>query len=640
MAIFIPSFNQVKHKMTAGEKRVAEILRTQLDDACMVWYDIPVGKKRRYPDFVILHPRRGLLFLEVKDWKTTTFKNISNTSAQILTPKGMSTEANPLVQARAYSMEVINMLQADKALQQVDGLHKGRLKIPYGHGVVLSHIPRKNMFAALTAEAREKVLPDHLVLYQEDLHDEVDAETIQEQLWGMFPYQFGEALSTAEVDRVRWHLFPEIRIDATALQGQLFAEEPLAEAVETAFKRPVNSDTDAVASIAESVVIPDLIKVMDMQQEQLARNLGSGHRVIHGVAGSGKTLILAYRCQYLAMKSTKPILVMCFNVTLAAKLRAMMVSKGLGDKVQAVHFHDWCAEQLRQHGIAVMAGEDKIYDRQVATVLQAVADGRIPKEQYGAILIDEGHDFAAEWLQVLTQMLDREEESLLLLYDDAQSIYRRGGLDFSLSSVGIKAQGRTSVLRLNYRNSREILAFAAAFASGYWQNQELQDEDHIPVIAPEAAGISGPEPMVYACEDFVAEADKAAKCIQSWQKKGLALNKIAILAYTKEQAKQVSKILSEQGINAQLLLDGRSKKAYQPEDNSVAIMTLHSSKGLEFSHVVVMGVGQMGKVTDRVNDDARVLYVGLTRAQRVLVVTGSGKGRFIQQLVQQVAAVS
>ena len=624
--------------MTAGEKRVAEILRTQLDDACMVWYDIPVGKKRRYPDFVILHPRRGLLFLEVKDWKTTTFKNISSTSAQILTSKGMSTEANPLEQARAYSMEVINMLQADKALQQIEGLHKGRLKIPYGHGVVLSHIPRKNMFAALAADAREKVLPDHLVLYQEDLHDGVDAETIQEQLWGMFPYQFGEALSAAEVDRVRWHLFPEIRIDAMALQGQLFAEEPLAEAVETVFKRSVNSET--VNTVAQSEHIPDVIKVMDMQQEQLARNLGSGHRVIHGVAGSGKTLILAYRCQYLALQATKPILVLCFNVTLAAKLRAMMVSKGLGDKVQALHFHDWCAEQLRQHEVAVMEGEGKIFDRQVDSVLQAVADGRIPTEQYGAILIDEGHDFAAEWLQVVTQMLDREEESLLLLYDDAQSIYRRGGLNFTLSSVGIKAQGRTSILRLNYRNSREILAFAAAFANAYWQNQDVQDEDQIPVIAPEAAGISGPEPVVYQCVDFASEAEKAVKCIQAWQKKGLALNKVAILAYTKDQAKQVSEALAAQGIDTQLLLASRSKKAYQPHNNSVAIMTLHSSKGLEFSHVVVMGVGQMGKTADRISADARVLYVGLTRAQRALVVTGSGKGAFIQQLVQQVATVS
>ena len=624
--------------MTAGEKRVAEILRTQLDDACMVWYDIPVGKKRRYPDFVILHPRRGLLFLEVKDWKTTTFKNISSTSAQILTSKGMSTEANPLEQARAYSMEVINMLQADKALQQIEGLHNGRLKIPYGHGVVLSHIPRKNMFAALAADAREKVLPDHLVLYQEDLHDGVDAETIQEQLWGMFPYQFGEALSAAEVDRVRWHLFPEIRIDAMALQGQLFAEEPLAETVETVFKRPVNSET--VDTDVQSEHIPDVIKVMDMQQEQLARNLGSGHRVIHGVAGSGKTLILAYRCQYLALQATKPILVLCFNVTLAAKLRAMMVSKGLGDKVQALHFHDWCAEQLRQHEVAVMEGEGKIFDRQVDSVLQAVADGRIPTEQYGAILIDEGHDFAAEWLQVVTQMLDREEESLLLLYDDAQSIYRRGGLNFTLSSVGIKAQGRTSILRLNYRNSREILAFAAAFANAYWQNQDVQDEDQIPVIAPEAAGISGPEPVVYQCVDFASEAEKAVKCIQAWQKKGLALNKVAILAYTKDQAKQVSEALVAQGIDTQLLLASRSKKAYQPHNNSVAIMTLHSSKGLEFSHVVVMGVGQMGKTADRISADARVLYVGLTRAQRALVVTGSGKGAFIQQLVQQVATVS
>ena len=372
----------------------------------------------------------------------------------------------------------------------------------------------------------------------------------------------------------------------------------------------------------------------------MARNLGSGHRVIHGVAGSGKTLILAYRCQYLALQATKPILVLCFNVTLAAKLRAMMVSKGLGDKVQALHFHDWCAEQLRQHEVAVMEGEGKIFDRQVDSVLQAVADGRIPTEQYGAILIDEGHDFAAEWLQVVTQMLDREEESLLLLYDDAQSIYRRGGLNFTLSSVGIKAQGRTSILRLNYRNSREILAFAAAFANAYWQNQDVQDEDQIPVIAPEAAGISGPEPVVYQCVDFASEAEKAVKCIQAWQKKGLALNKVAILAYTKDQAKQVSEALVAQGIDTQLLLASRSKKAYQPHNNSVAIMTLHSSKGLEFSHVVVMGVGQMGKTADRISADARVLYVGLTRAQRALVVTGSGKGAFIQQLVQQVATVS
>ena len=54
-----------------------------------------------------------------------------------------------------------------------------------------------------------------------------------------------------------------------------------------------------------------MVRVMDLQQEQLARSLGEGHRVIHGVAGSGKTMILGYRCQYLAKVLAKPILVLC-----------------------------------------------------------------------------------------------------------------------------------------------------------------------------------------------------------------------------------------------------------------------------------------------------------------------------------------
>lgn len=55
---------------------------------------------------------------------------------------------------------------------------------------------------------------------------------------------------------------------------------------------------------------------------KLARSLGDGHRVIHGVAGSGKTMILGYRAEYLARASTptsKPVLVLCFNEPLRAE---------------------------------------------------------------------------------------------------------------------------------------------------------------------------------------------------------------------------------------------------------------------------------------------------------------------------------
>ena len=62
-------------------------------------------------------------------------------------------------------------------------------------------------------------------------------------------------------------------------------------------------------------------------------------------------------------------------------------------------------------------------------------------------------------MKLVVQMVAPKTNSLLLLYDDAQSICRkRHGLGFSLASVGVQAQGRTTILRLNYRNTREILS--------------------------------------------------------------------------------------------------------------------------------------------------------------------------------------
>ena len=57
MAEIIPMLNSsTLGRMTPGEKRVARRLQSLLEDDYLVWYDIPVGKSRRYPDFIILHP--------------------------------------------------------------------------------------------------------------------------------------------------------------------------------------------------------------------------------------------------------------------------------------------------------------------------------------------------------------------------------------------------------------------------------------------------------------------------------------------------------------------------------------------------------------------------------------------------------
>ncbi len=79
--------------MTGGEKRVSERLEQKLEDDYLLWYDVPVGLRQRHPDFVVFHPRRGLLVLEVKDWKADTIRHADSTQFTLVTERGLCRRA-------------------------------------------------------------------------------------------------------------------------------------------------------------------------------------------------------------------------------------------------------------------------------------------------------------------------------------------------------------------------------------------------------------------------------------------------------------------------------------------------------------------------------------------------------------------
>ena len=118
--------------------------------------------------------------------------------------------------------------------------------------------------------------------------------------------------------------------------------------------------------------------------------------------------------------------------------------------------------------------------------------------------------------------------TLLLLYDDAQSIYHRSNLGFTLSRVGVQARGRTTVLKLNYRNTRQILQFAYEFAQHYLQ-EHASDEDHLPLIKPESGGVNGALPIVREFSNPDDEARFIARCISKWHQDGCELRDIAVV---------------------------------------------------------------------------------------------------------------
>jgi len=61
MAHFVPVLSSVVGRMTSGERRFARRLESHLEDDYICWYDVPVGSLHQHPDFLVFHPRRGLL---------------------------------------------------------------------------------------------------------------------------------------------------------------------------------------------------------------------------------------------------------------------------------------------------------------------------------------------------------------------------------------------------------------------------------------------------------------------------------------------------------------------------------------------------------------------------------------------------
>jgi len=601
MATLIPSLGSCVSRMTSGERRLAERLEAKLDDDYLLWYDVPMGPRNTHPDFCVMHPRRGILVLEVKDWKLSTILQADKQTWEIMGDNGPKTVINPLEQARQYAHQVVNALERAPQLVQPDGPHAGKLAFPWSYGVVFTNITRKQFEAA---ELQHAIEP-HRVLCQDEMLESVGAEELQSRLWDMFPYMMRGVMSLPQLDRVRWIMFPQVRVQA---QGSLFDD----------------SDTEAE--------LPSIMRVMDLQQEQLARSLGEGHRVIHGVAGSGKTMILGYRAEYLAQASTptsKPILILCFNEPLGVKLHSVMQAKGLAGRVHVRHFHKWCRDQLVAYGQAIPAQSPRMFDEMVDNVIRGVDRKQIPSGQYQAVMIDEGHDFAPEWLKLVTQMVDPTTNSLLVLYDDAQSIYERArSKQFSFKSVGIQAQGRTTILKINYRNTKQILQTASLVAADLLTAEE-KDDDGIPLLKPISCGRDGEAPIIIKLPTLRDEALAIADHLSQAHKEGHAWGDMAILCADWKTMDLCADALAQR----RLPFNVRKRAGdFIPGANAIQIMTMKVSKGLEFPVVALPGVGHMPAPGEDEQEAARVFYVAATRATQRLMMGVGGSGGFGRRL--------
>ena len=70
---------------------------------------------------------------------------------------------------------------------------------------------------------------------------------------------------------------------------------------------------------------------------------------------------------------------------------------------------------------------------------------------------------------------------------------------------------------------------------------------------------------------------------------------------------------------------------------SVKVVSMASSKGLEFDSVFIPHLNQMPNKKSNLENEARLLYVAMTRAIETLVLTYHGSSEFTEQVQQAIA---
>ena len=356
------------------------------------------------------------------------------------------------------------------SLVNQDGEHKNKIKFPIGHCIILTNITRKQADGKGLL-SNTQILGNNQTIFSEDLSFDTDnkdkcREFIAKLKQTFIVKYYFNPLSYNDLKSLRFAIFPEVRVNVNKI-------------------RRLRTEKDE-----------ELLKTLDLEQEKTAKSLGEGHRILKGVAGSGKTLVLACRVKYLKQIHTDwKILIVCYNISLRQYLKKLIDVSGENTSIAGIdisHFHG-LVKELTGANLSKLHGEsDEEYDGRIGTILKGrIAEGFVKKGIYDAIFVDEGQDFATEWMQGLSQLLNENSDSLLFCYDPAQNVFGRKKPNWK--TAGFKVQGkRPTELKKSYRNTVEILQTATTFskieAQSIQKTEDILDSTLFPEIATDRHG--------------------------------------------------------------------------------------------------------------------------------------------------------
>jgi hypothetical protein len=400
---------------SSAERRLYERFLLQLPDEYVVYHSVdwvlaptePGGAPEQGEcDFLIAHPRDGMLVVEVKGGSLEYEPSTRQWFQKGRGPRHALSE-DPFHQARDELRSLVEILRHQPGWD--------RWRPSYGYGVGLPD-------GRYDREAHPGAPPE-VVIDRKDLARLDDRVRQIMQYWHRPGRRFGsqgmEALERALGFRVEIRLPLQLRFDEEDRK---------------------------------------IVELTNDQMYVLAFVARRRRAAVVGPAGSGKTMLATQLAVRLASGGERTLFT-CFNKELAAHL--VESTRGTPN-LDVVHFHALCVRMANEAALDVPPPPAELEGTDYFTVVLPdllARAGQILGPRYGAMVVDEAQDFQPGWWPALLALHTEPETGRLFVFlDDNQNI-SRGDVPDDLT-------GQTVALTANLRNTRPIHEFVSVFHRG------------------------------------------------------------------------------------------------------------------------------------------------------------------------------
>ncbi len=640
----------------AHAKFVLALLKAYGEESQGVIYNEPVLPTGDLaPDVVLVHPQTGIIVFEVKAYDLVFIQGVEAGNLKVHF-NGESQSVNPLRQAQRSMYAIKNHYQR----------LAGDVPAPlFNSMVVLPNIREEQWIK----KGYDATIQRRLILFAEDCR---------------------------EIDRLK------SRVERLVKQSQTLANlsAPLpSESINAVFRTFGHSTLlDKPERKVRAFEIPQLgaeidrleaeTKHLSAEQQQLIRVDTWGHPyLLRGVAGSGKTLVLAHQVAWAVYRQEHKhnqltlfpedrhplpkMVVLCLNRPLIPQLEKyireayqQIAGRELPSGMVTITSLNNFIYQLTQdhdHFHYVAVGKNKSAgerSRQFLEQLDRMTPEQLDVLRVDAIYLDEGQDVHPDTLTLLHTLVRPNkitgERTISIFYDDAQNIY--GHPRPTWRTVGMNVEGgRADFMGMCYRNSREIVELGlnvllgtAADEKTRVHNRRFADvytlkEKGLVEETPEGwkahyAVTSGIVPQVRVFPHHAAQIEWVARAaVNLIQDEHVRPEDLLILAGKSTSFDRLEQQIREHSQNQiQVRLVGGRNRHTQDEPLLVAgqltLSTIAMAKGYDAPIVIVMDADEIpthetGRAT---------FYVGVTRAKRYLLITGV---KSAGSLLEEAAAV-